>query len=88
MTILVQMYMWHKKAEVTTLLDSGATHNFIDKQTLTNLGLGTQLLPQSLTVQNVNGTVNQEGKIEKYCNVWVRRGPQKHKQHFYVASLG
>lgn len=41
MTILVQMYMWHKKAEVNTLLDSGATHNFINKRTIVNLGLGT-----------------------------------------------
>ena len=40
-TILIHAYMWHKMAKVSTLLDSGATENFIDKRTIKTLGLGT-----------------------------------------------
>ena len=47
------MYMWHKTAKVLALLDSGATENFIDKRTVTTLGLGTQALAQPLNIHNV-----------------------------------
>ena len=30
MTIEVSVYMWHRKTYTEALLDSGATHNFID----------------------------------------------------------
>ena len=80
--------MWHKTAETTALLDSGATHNFIDKQAISTLNLGMRLLPKPLTVQNVDGTINQEGQIEKYCNLWVCKGNKRNKQCFYVANLG
>ena len=39
-TILIHAYMWHKMAKVSTLLDSGATENFINKRTIKTLGLG------------------------------------------------
>src|ERR1700721_58748 len=34
MTIQISIHMWHKKIDIQTLLDSGATHNFLDKQTV------------------------------------------------------
>ena len=80
--------MWHKMAKTSTLLDSGATHNFIDKQAVSTLKLGMQLLPRPLTVQNIDGTINQEGQIEKYCDLWVCQGNKRNKQQFYVANLG
>ena len=31
MMIPISVYMWHQMTPIETLLDSGATHNFIDK---------------------------------------------------------
>jgi predicted aspartyl protease len=40
------------------LLDSGATHNFIDIRTIIRLGIGTRKLKIPRTVMNVDGTTN------------------------------
>jgi hypothetical protein len=54
MTIQISVLMWHKKTETKVLLDSGATHNFIDKRAVNSLGLGTRSLPQPLQVNNMS----------------------------------
>jgi hypothetical protein len=87
-TIDVSVYMWHKKTKTEALLDSGATHNFIDSRAITVLGLGTQNLPQVLQVNNVDGTVNQAGSITQYCNLWIKQGDKTVKLGFYIANLG
>jgi hypothetical protein len=88
MTIPLSVYMWHKKTETIALLDSGATHNFIDKQAVTSLGLGTQTLPHPLQVNNVDGTINSKGSITQFCNLWIRQGTKVVKLGFYIANLG
>jgi hypothetical protein len=88
MTISVSVKMWHKETKTEALLDSGATHNFIDSCTVTTLGMGTCKLPQELQVSNVNGTINQAGNIQRYCNLWARQGDKVIKLGFYVANLG
>jgi hypothetical protein len=45
------------------LLDSGATHNFIDIRTVIRLGIGTQRLKQPRTITNVDRTTNQARQI-------------------------
>ena len=82
------MYMWHKTAKVLALLDSGATENFIDKQTTMTLRLGTRALTQPLNIHNVDGTTNQEGQITQYCDLWVRKDERNTKLRFYITSLG
>jgi hypothetical protein len=74
MTVQISVLMWHKKTETKVLLDSGATHNFIDKRAVNSLGLGTRSLPQPLQVNNVDGSLNREGSITQYCNLWIRQG--------------
>jgi hypothetical protein len=88
MTIPLSVYMWHKKTETTALLDSGATHNFIDKRAVTSLGLGTRTLSHPLQVNNVDGTINSEGSITRFCNLWIRQGGKTVKLGFYIANLG
>jgi hypothetical protein len=88
MTVNVSVYMWHKETKTEALLNSGATHNFIDAQAITLLGLGTQDLPQTLQVNNVDGTINQARGITQYCNLWVRQGDKTVKLGFYVTNLG
>jgi hypothetical protein len=45
------------------LLDSRATHNFIDIWTIIHLGIGTRRLKSPRTVTNVDGTSNRAGQI-------------------------
>jgi hypothetical protein len=71
MTIPLSVYMWHKKTKTSALLDSGAMHNFIDKRAITSLGLGTRTLSHPLQVNNVDGTINSEGSITQFCNLWI-----------------
>ena len=86
-TIQLSISMWHKKADTRALLDSGATHNFIDKRTVKQLGLGTRQLNQPRRVRNVDGTENQEGAITQYCDIWLKQGSRTDKTRFFVANL-
>jgi hypothetical protein len=88
MTILVQVHMWHKKTEVETLLDSGATHNFIDERTVKALSMGTRDLLQPRTVTNVDGSENRAGTIRQYANLWVKKGTQTVKLCFFITNIG
>jgi hypothetical protein len=88
MTISLTVNMWHKTTKLEALLDCGATHNFIDPRTISSLNMGTQLLPQPLIVRNVDRTINRDGTITRYCNLWVRRGKHEERLGFYVANLG
>ena len=77
-----------EQAEETVLIDSGATENFLDKVTWERMGIGSHETAKPITVYNVDGTENSQGKITHYC--WLRifyAGKQK-LQHFYIASLG
>jgi hypothetical protein len=88
MTIPVQVHMWHKKTEVETLLDSRATHNFIDERTVKTLGMGTRDLPQPCTVTNVDRSENHTGTIRQYANLWVKKGIQTIKLCFFITNIG
>ena len=82
------MNMWHKSTTTEALLDCGATNNFIDPRAVKTLGIGTKELHTPLTVNNVDGTVNRDGTITHFCNLWARQGSQTKKMGFYVANLG
>ena len=71
MTIPLTMNMWHKSTTAEALLDCGATHNFIDPRAVKTLGIGTKELRTPLTVNNVDGTVNRNGTITHFCNLWA-----------------
>ena len=88
MTIPLTVNMWHKTTQTEALLDCGATHNFIDPRAIKTLSMGTNPLKQPLLVHNVDGTINRDGTITHYCNLWVQCGQQVEKLGFYVANLG
>jgi hypothetical protein len=50
------------KADKSALIDSGATDNFIDEETWKRLGIGRKELSRPVTVHNVDGTENKQGK--------------------------
>jgi len=64
-------------AEEIALLDTGATENFIDPQTVAHLHLGTKKLSHKQTVYNVDGTHNYNGAVTHACDLIVSRGNKK-----------
>ena len=70
------------------LLDSGAMENFLDHHTTKQLGITTQPLEWPIQLTNVDGTTNQAGWIEQYCNMTIQSGWKRHTTHFYKTSLG
>ena len=70
------------------LLDSGATHNFIDIRTVIRLGIGTRRLKEPRIVTNVDGTVNRAGSIVRYANLRFTYQNQEKDLLIYVTNLG
>jgi len=56
------------------LLNTRATENFIDSETVKKLCLGMKELPYQQPVFNVDGTPNRQGKISHYCDLMVSQG--------------
>jgi len=70
------------------LLDSSTMDNFIDHRTTKQLGIQTEPLKQPIRLTNVDGTTNQAGRIERYCEMTIQSGRQRHTMCFYETSLG
>jgi hypothetical protein len=62
--------MVRQVAEEQALLDSGASENLIDEETWKELRIGAFVLPKPITIYNVDGMENKQGKIIKYC--WLK----------------
>ena len=78
----------NKKAHKEALLDSGATHNFMDKRMAKKLGIGTRPLDVPRTVTNVNGTKNVKGELTRYTNLEITRGGTTEILEFFITNLG
>jgi hypothetical protein len=70
------------------LLDSGATHNFIDIRTIIRLGIGTKKLKNPRMVTNVDGTTNQAGQINQYTSLWFDYKGKTKDLPVFVTNLG
>ena len=84
----VSLYSFKGKADEVALVDSGATENFIDQETITRLKLGTKKMDQPIKLQNIDGTYNKAGSITHYLDLLVSRGNKKITEQFYVTNLG
>ena len=69
----------YNKAEVRSLVDSGATDNFIHRQFVRRMKLGTVKLDKPKKLKNVDDTMNKSGEITHciYLNVQTN---QRHKE--------
>jgi hypothetical protein len=76
------------KADKSALIDSGATDNFIDEETWKRLGIGRKELSRPVTVHNIDGTENKQGKITHYCWLCIVKGEKHMLQRFYITALG
>jgi hypothetical protein len=76
------------KAEEIALVDSGATENFIDYQTVARLRLGSNKLATPRPVHNVDGTPNKSGEITHATDLYVRLRNKEQCVRFFVTNLG
>jgi len=65
---------YKRETKEISLLDTGATENFIDSETVKKLHLGMKELPYQRPIFNVDGTPNRQGKISHYCDLMVSQG--------------
>src|SRR5712672_3716053 len=82
------LYSQKGKQGEHTLVDSGATANFIDYKTVKRLGLGSKKLDQMRTVKNIDGTLNVAGNITHACDLLVSQGRKQVRTRFFVTNLG
>src|SRR6266849_3347255 len=78
-----KLHMRDYMAKEEVLLDSGATHNFLDKRLVKRLGIGTKELAVPQGITNVDGTKNQDGTITRYTDLEVTMDEQTEIQRFY-----
>ena len=64
----------YNTAEIKSLVDSGATHNFVHPRFVRRMKIGMQRLQIAKTLYNVDDTTNKDGKITHYLvlNVQTR----------------
>jgi hypothetical protein len=53
-------------------------------------GLGTRTftLPKPITIYNIDGTENRQGKVTQYCWLKIRKGNEEQQMRFFIADMG
>ena len=88
MTLHIFIHLRSKRAEAVTLLDSGATKNFISISYARKLGLPIQRLTHERRLFNVNGTPNQAGTLKYYVDMTTKTGDKRTCLQYFLIDLG
>ena len=82
-----KFYTNNRMAKGVALIDSGATHNFMDRRMVKRLQMGTKSLAIPQSIRNVDGTNNKDGTLTRYTDLWVTIDKQTQVQRFYIMDL-
>ena len=88
MTIKAYVHAASKRAEIETLLDSGATENFISEDLAYQLRLPITRLHQPRPLFNIDGTKNRKGDITRYTDLEIQTREKHHWMRFFLTDLG
>ena len=88
MKVPVTIKTSYKKAEVPSLVDSGATDNFIHPKTVRQLRLKTIPLERPKKLFNVDDTQNKSGKVTHYVELEVTTHQRCQPMSFLVSDIG
>ena len=87
MKVLITIKMSYNTAEVPSLVDSGATDNFIHPRTIRQLCLGTSLLDKPKKLFNVDDTQNKAGSVTRYVDLSVTTNQKEQQMRFLVSNI-
>jgi hypothetical protein len=88
MTVRCYIHSIAKRAEITALVDSGATENFMNLTYTKWLYLPIKKLPSLQKLFNVDGMENKAGELLFYTDLQVRSGGQNTTLRFFLSDLG
>jgi hypothetical protein len=88
MTVRFFMHTKSKRAEALTLVDSGATVNFMNLDYTRYLRLPIQRLASPRKLYNVDGTSIQSGNLLYYTDLSVQTGDKQVNLQFFLSNLG
>ena len=88
MTVRVFIHSNSKRAETISLLDSGATENFLNLDYARWLKLPIKRLPFPRKLFNVDGTENKAGQLQFYTDLAIRTGSTSTNMRFFLTQLG
>jgi hypothetical protein len=70
------------------LVDCGANENCIDIKTAQKLGIKPRLLPEPMSIRNVDGTDNRGGMVKYWLPVAIFQGDRARMLKFLIVDLG
>jgi hypothetical protein len=88
MTVRCYIHSIAKRAEITALVDSGATENFLNLTYARWLKLPIKTLAKPRKLFNVDGTENKAGELRFYTDLQVQTGGTRTQLRFFLSDLG
>ena len=88
MTVHVFIHLNAKRAETVSLLDLGATENFLNLNYAKWLKLPIKRLSFPRKLFNVDGTENKAGQLQFYTDLAIRTGMTTTNMRFFLTQLG
>ena len=88
MKVLITIKTSYNTAKVQSLVDSGATDNFIHPRTIRQLHLGTSLLDKPKKLFNVDDTQNKARSFIQYVDLGVTTNQEERQMWFLVSDIG
>ncbi len=88
MTVHIFIHLNTKRAEMISLLDSGATENFLNLDYAKWLNLPIKQLPFPRKLFNVDGTENKAGQLQFYMDLAIRTESTTTAMRFFLTQLG
>ncbi len=88
MTVRVFIHSAAKRAETISLLDSGATENFLNLEYAKWLHLLIKKMTQPRKLFNVDGTENKAGQLQYYTDLAIRTRSTTTNMRFFLTELG
>jgi len=88
MMLCIFTHLRSKRAKTITLLDSGATENFMSLPYAKYLHLPIKTLQEPRKLFNVDGTQNWAGDLKYYINISIRTRTRTVKLRYFLTDLG
>jgi len=88
MTVCIFIHSNAKRAETTSLLDFGATENFLNLKYAKWLHLPIKKMPHPRKLFNVDRTENKAGHLQYYMDLAICTRSTFTNMHFFLTELG